>query len=114
MTSSSWNRSSEALAAKTIKALAHPLRVKVIAYLHDVETASPSELAARFQVTLGAMSYHVKRLRTLGVICLVRETPKRGAVEHHYALTSGVDDRFRGVAESLIGRERRPESLAGR
>jgi DNA-binding transcriptional ArsR family regulator len=45
---------------QTIKALAHPVRVKVLAHLRDVEMASPNELATRFDTTLGTMSYHVR------------------------------------------------------
>lgn len=99
--------------AEIIQALAHPLRVKVIAHLCDEEMASPSELALRFDTSLGAMSYHVRRLHSLGLLRLVRRTAKRGAVAHHYALTPGIGSRFSGVAASLIATERRSQSAIG-
>jgi DNA-binding transcriptional ArsR family regulator len=65
------------------KALAHPLRTRILAALED-RTASPSELAAEFGTPLGVTSYHVRRLKALGFLKLVKRTPRRGAVEHHY------------------------------
>jgi DNA-binding transcriptional ArsR family regulator len=68
------------------KALAHPLRTRVLAAL-DGRTASPSELADELEAPLGVLSYHVRRLQALGFIRLVRRVPKRGAVEHYYTGT---------------------------
>jgi DNA-binding transcriptional ArsR family regulator len=50
----------------------------------DVQEASPKELATQLGEKLGNVSYHVRILVRLGLIELVRETPRRGAVEHHY------------------------------
>lgn len=66
-----------------ITALGHPLRARVLTALDEGE-ASPKELAVRFGEKLGNVSYHVRILARLGLIELVRETPRRGAVEHHY------------------------------
>jgi DNA-binding transcriptional ArsR family regulator len=65
------------------KALAHPLRTRVLATLED-RTASPSELAIELDVPLGVLSYHIRRLTALGFLKLVRRVPRRGAVEHYY------------------------------
>lgn len=46
--------------------------------------ASPSELATELNAPLGNVSYHVRILASLGLIRLVKETPRRGSVEHHY------------------------------
>ena len=70
-----------------VKALAHPLRVRVLAILEE-RTASPVQLAALLQAPLGTVSYHVRTLHKLGLIDLVEETPVRGAVEHHYRARS--------------------------
>ncbi len=69
------------------KALAHPLRTRILATLED-RIASPSELAAELDVSLGVMSYHVRRLEALGLVKLVKRTPRRGAVEHYYKATA--------------------------
>lgn len=50
----------------------------------DAGEASPKELAFELGEKLGNVSYHVRILARLGLIELVRETPRRGAVEHHY------------------------------
>jgi DNA-binding transcriptional ArsR family regulator len=69
------------------KALAHPLRTRILAALED-RTASPSELAGELDAPLGVVSYHVRRLVTLGFLKLVKREPRRGAVEHYYTATS--------------------------
>jgi DNA-binding transcriptional ArsR family regulator len=66
-----------------VRALAHPLRVRILAVLEE-RTASPVQLAGLLQASLGTVSYHVRTLHRLGLIDLVDETPVRGAVEHHY------------------------------
>jgi DNA-binding transcriptional ArsR family regulator len=69
--------------ARVVKALAHPLRVRILSML-DESVLSPSEIAERIDVPIGNVSYHVRQLADLGLVKLVRETPRRGAVEHHY------------------------------
>jgi DNA-binding transcriptional ArsR family regulator len=66
-----------------VKALRHPLRVRVLAILEE-RTASPVQLAQWLDASLGVVSYHVRTLHRLGLIELMGETPRRGAVEHHY------------------------------
>jgi DNA-binding transcriptional ArsR family regulator len=66
------------------KALAHPLRLDILRHLGD-RTASPSEIAAEIGAPLTNVSYHVRKLRSLGLIKLVRKTPKRGVIEHYYS-----------------------------
>jgi DNA-binding transcriptional ArsR family regulator len=69
------------------KALAHPLRTRILAALEG-QTASPSELAGKLDAPLGVVSYHVRRLEALGFLKLVKREPRRGAVEHYYSATS--------------------------
>ena len=68
---------------KVVKALAHSLRVRILMLL-DERTMSPRELAEELGARLGNVSYHVRQLASLGLIKLVKRTPRRGAVEHHY------------------------------
>lgn len=68
---------------RVIKALTHPLRVQILRSLEN-RTASPSELAEEIGAPLGNVSYHVRQLHALGLIKLVKKTPRRGAIEHHY------------------------------
>lgn len=66
-----------------LKAVAHPLRVRILALLKDRQM-SPKELSERFGVTLGAMAYHVRLLNKLGLIELMATKQRRGATEHYY------------------------------
>jgi DNA-binding transcriptional ArsR family regulator len=66
-----------------IKALSHPLRVRILAILEE-RSASPVKLAELLDASLGGVAYHVRTLEQLGLIKLVRTNQVRGAVEHHY------------------------------
>jgi DNA-binding transcriptional ArsR family regulator len=65
------------------RGLAHPLRTRMLAVLLERE-ASPKELADEFGIPLANVAYHIQVLKKLKLIRLVRKTPRRGAVEHHY------------------------------
>ena len=66
-----------------VKVVAHPLRHRLLVALNE-RIASPKELAEQFGEPLGTVSYHVGVLARIGCIELVRTTPRRGAIEHHY------------------------------
>jgi len=66
-----------------VRALAHPLRARVLGILEE-RRASPRELADELNAPLGTVSYHVRTLAKLKLIKLVKKTPRRGAIEHHY------------------------------
>jgi DNA-binding transcriptional ArsR family regulator len=70
------------------KALAHPLRTRILAALEN-RTASPSEIALELDAPLGVVSYHVRRLHALRFLKLVKRVPRRGAVEHYYTTVAG-------------------------
>jgi DNA-binding transcriptional ArsR family regulator len=66
-----------------VKALAHPMRVRILEALQG-RTASPTELAKRFKESLGVVSYHINSLLEIECIEQVRTQPKRGTIEHFY------------------------------
>jgi DNA-binding transcriptional ArsR family regulator len=66
-----------------VKAMSHPLRVRILAMLGE-RKASPNELAQVLDASIGTVAYHVRTLERLGLIELVDETRVRGAIEHHY------------------------------
>ena len=70
-----------------IKALAHPLRVEILAILND-RMASPNELSKELEEGLSQVSYHVKVLKDFKCIRMVKTEPRRGAVEHYYRATA--------------------------
>lgn len=79
---------------RIVKAIAHPLRVRILLLLNE-RVASPSELAEALDEPLGNVSYHVKVLLDNEAIELVKTTPVRGALEHFYRATARafLDDR---------------------
>ena len=72
-----------AVDSRMAKALAHPLRVQLLAALNE-GVASPNELAKKLNEPLTNVSYHVRMLHDLGCIELVETEPRRGALEHYY------------------------------
>jgi len=85
---------------RLIKALAHPLRVRILSILETRDIASPNEMAEELGVSLGVMSYHVRRLHALGFLELVKRTPRRGAIEHHYRAKARPHVTDEGWAET--------------
>jgi DNA-binding transcriptional ArsR family regulator len=73
--------------ARLVKALAHPLRVRILSEL-ERRTATPKELAIALGVPLENLSYHVRALRDFGLIKLEGRRMVRGAVEHRYSLAA--------------------------
>ncbi len=74
------------------KAVAHPLRVRILTAFTSRELVSGNEFASEFGVSREVVNYHFRRLCDLGFLALARRTPVRGvAVEHHYRLKRRVD-----------------------
>jgi DNA-binding transcriptional ArsR family regulator len=78
--------SPEGITQQLAKALAHPLRVKILSSLHK-GISSPNQLAQELGEPLGNVSYHVKTLLEYDCVELVKTEPRRGAVEHFYRAT---------------------------
>jgi DNA-binding transcriptional ArsR family regulator len=75
--------------AKVLRSLAHPTRVRALLELQHA-ALSPTELKPRLadpELSLPTLAYHVRTLADGGLIRLAAATPRRGAMEHHYALT---------------------------
>ncbi len=89
--------------------VAHPTRVKCLSILAE-RRASPNEIANELKEDVGHISYHIKKLVSLGVVELIDEQKVRGAVEHFYrAVTLAYisDEEW----AKLTVEERRPYSL---
>jgi len=78
--------SPEGITQQLAKALAHPLRVKILTSLHK-GISSPNQLSQELGEPLGNVSYHVKTLLEYDCVELVKTEPRRGAVEHFYRAT---------------------------
>jgi DNA-binding transcriptional ArsR family regulator len=83
-----------------VKALAHPLRIRILAMLAD-RSASPVQLSSQLDATLGTVAYHVRTLHNLGLVELVDTRQRRGATEHYYRAREHPrfpDDAWAGLA----------------
>jgi len=86
---------------RLVKALAHPLRLRILSVLEQRE-ASPKELSLALDAPLTHVSYHVRQLAEHGIVKLVRRTPRRGAIEHHYRMDARPmisDEAWRAAPE---------------
>jgi DNA-binding transcriptional ArsR family regulator len=72
---------------RLVKALAHPLRIRIMAIL-ERRSATPKEMAELLDVPLENISYHVRTLRDFGYIKLERKRVVRGTVEHRYGMAA--------------------------
>src|SRR3954465_15488224 len=73
--------------ARIAKALAHPLRARILQRLGE-RVASPGDLAAELGAPLGGVRSHVRMLRDCEWVELVRTEPRRGALQHFYRATA--------------------------
>jgi DNA-binding transcriptional ArsR family regulator len=78
--------SPEGITQQLAKALAHPLRVRILTSLQK-GISSPNQLSQELDEPLGNVSYHVKTLLEYDCVELVKTEPRRGAVEHFYRAT---------------------------
>jgi DNA-binding transcriptional ArsR family regulator len=78
--------SPEGITQQLAKALAHPLRVRILSSLSK-GISSPNQLSQELGEPLGNVSYHVKTLLEYDCVELVKTEPRRGAVEHFYRAT---------------------------
>jgi DNA-binding transcriptional ArsR family regulator len=91
--------------------VAHPTRVKCLSILAE-RRASPNEIAIELNEDVGHVSYHIKKLKSLGIVELIDEKKVRGAIEHFYravTLAYVSDEEW----AKLSMEERRPYSLYG-
>ena len=89
--------------ARIAKALAHPLRARILQRLGE-RVASPGDLAVELGAPLGVVSYHVRMLRDYYCVELVRTEPRRGALQHFYRATARPqldEDQWRTLPSGL-------------
>ncbi|MFI1987910.1 ArsR/SmtB family transcription factor [Actinoplanes sp. NPDC020271] len=65
-----------ALGPQTLRGLAHPLRVRILALLREHGASTATRLAGRLGESSGATSYHLRQLAAYG---FVEDVPGRGA-----------------------------------
>jgi DNA-binding transcriptional ArsR family regulator len=78
----------EAALYRTGRALDHPLRVRIVLVMGSGEEMTPTDISSAIGESLGTASHHIRVLAMLGVLCLTRKVPVRGAFRHFYVLSS--------------------------
>jgi DNA-binding transcriptional ArsR family regulator len=71
------------------KAMAHPLRVQIVAMLNQ-RVMSATMIAKQIDEALQNVAYHMRVLRAKGLIEEVSSRPVRGSTEHFYRATKRV------------------------
>jgi DNA-binding transcriptional ArsR family regulator len=95
----------EVIDQRLIRALAHPLRIKILEALTE-RVASPIRLSDDLDAGLSHVAYHTRALDKCGCLELVDTAQRRGATEHFYkaAPHSFIGDRiWRRVPRALLG-----------
>jgi DNA-binding transcriptional ArsR family regulator len=119
--------SPEGITQQLAKALAHPLRVRILSSLQK-GISSPNQLSQELGEPLGNVSYHVKTLLEYDCVELVKTEPRRGAVEHFYRATeraffndadwakipASARKGIHGVVLQTIGQEATEAMVAGK
>ncbi len=74
---------------KQIRALAHPLRQRVLDLLADASSTN-KKLAEALDVSPPRLHFHLKELQSAGLIEIVAEQPKGGVIEKYYQPTARI------------------------
>ncbi len=90
---------------EVIKLLAHPMRVRILGLLEG-RVLSTSELADELDAPPRSVSYHVRKLYSLGLIQLADERRRRGAIERYYTAVASatISDETWGKLPTMVKR----------
>jgi DNA-binding transcriptional ArsR family regulator len=86
---------SEPIDPRLVRALAHPLRIKILEILTE-RVASPNVLATELGMELSDVAYHTRALNRYGCLELVTTAQRRGATEHFYKASPDAFIGYRG------------------
>jgi DNA-binding transcriptional ArsR family regulator len=105
-----WEDSSDYVDGRVARAMAHPLRVQILAELNK-RVMSPSQFAKKFELATPNVSYHFRALEKLDCIEEVEIRPVRGSIEHFFKATKRAlfdgkpwDELPASLKESVSGR----------
>jgi DNA-binding transcriptional ArsR family regulator len=90
------------LDAKRLGALAHPLRLQILAAAES-DAVSPSQIAVAVREPLGVVAYHFRVLHTVGLIELVSTERRRGSIQNFYRATDHGWADLAAALEILVG-----------
>jgi hypothetical protein len=94
----------EMIDQRLVKALAHPLRVRILEILSE-QVSSPNRLSEALETGLTDVAYHTRALDRCGCLQLVDTAQRRGATEHFYKATPDSflgNPAWRGVPRGIL------------
>jgi DNA-binding transcriptional ArsR family regulator len=94
----------EMIDQRLVRALAHPLRVRILEVLSD-RISSPNRLSETLETGLTDVAYHTRALDKCGCLQLVDTAQRRGATEHFYKATPDSflgNPAWRGVPRAIL------------
>lgn len=94
----------EIIDQRLVKAIAHPLRVRILEVLSD-RISSPNQISETLQTGLTDVAYHTRALDKCGCLHLVDTAQRRGATEHFYKATPDSflgNPAWRGVPSAIL------------
>lgn len=87
--------------AKVAAAFGHSARIEILeAAVATDEPISPVMLSELLDAPVNRISYHTHQLAAAGLLLLVEEVPRRGAVEHLYRPELGVEQALALLREA--------------
>lgn len=92
--------------AQMVRVAAHPVRAKALSMMAE-RPSSPKELAEAVDKPIGNVAYHIRALEKAGLVLLVDEKKRGGAIEHFYRATTLFDEdneRTSPVERRLVAR----------
>ncbi|PZG90427.1 transcriptional regulator [Streptomyces sp. NTH33] len=107
----SWAQPVRPLDARSLRGLAHPLRMRLLTALRRSGPATASQLAAKLGESSGATSYHLRQLAAHGFVEDAPEHGKgrerwwratHGGVSFDETLLKDSDPEVRGAADLLL------------
>ncbi len=90
--------------AEQIRALAHPLRQRILNLLVDAPYTN-KQLATVLNVSPPRLHFHVRELLTAGLIEIILEQPKGGVIEKYYRAVARVVRLDSGAHDALSQEE---------
>lgn len=85
---------------RQLRALAHPLRLRVLNALEDYPRVTGKQLADLLQVPPARLHHHLKMLERADLIYIDEEVPRGGVIEKYYRLRSTTIRPSRRVFEN--------------
>ena len=98
----SWTLSQMEMVSKTLKAIAHPVRLSIIEMLQGDKRMTVTEIYTRLNADQSAISHHLSILRDRGVL----DCERQGKFIHYYLRDTTYLKIIEGISQIHRGQNR--------